>query len=211
MWRVLVRISYDPDPVISPARLVTALDRSHNQVGATAMPSHAIPPSRDRRLHSRRSLGRDLSNIWRNLPRLALLFTAFQVAGPTLPGRGSAVSQLLHMAGWVLVSALLVVLMVVVLLSLPVRIRRWARDYADPRPRWQYALAGLCLLGIAACIALLSLHQGSGLASRLSGAAFVWSGLYGLLQLGRAACRGRARALLWWPPLAAKGRTARTT
>ena len=72
-------------------------------------------------------------------------------------------------------------------------------------------MAGVCLLGIAACIALLSLHQGSGLTSRLCGAAFAWSGVYGLLQLGRAVCRGRIRGLLWWPPIAAKGRTTRTT
>jgi hypothetical protein len=175
------------------------------------MPSHAIPPGSDRRLHSGTTLRRGLLNIWRNLPMLALLFTALQVAGPGLSGRGSAVSQLLHAAGWVLASAALTVLVVVVLLSLPVRIRRWARDSADPRPRWQYALAGLCLLGIAACIALLSLHQGSGLTSRLCGAAFAWSGLYGLLQVGRAVCRGRARMLLWWPPITAKARTARTT
>jgi hypothetical protein len=174
------------------------------------MPSHSIPPGRDRRLHSGRTLRRGLLDLWRNLPRLAVLSTAFQVAGAP-QGRGSAGSQLLHMVGWVLVSAAVAVLVVVVLTSLPVRIGRWARDYANPRPRWQYAVAGLCLLGIAVCIALLSLHQGSGLTSRLCGAAFVWSGLYGLLQLGRAVCRGRARALLWWPPFTAKARIARST
>jgi hypothetical protein len=168
------------------------------------MPSHAIPPDRHGRVHTRMTLRRGLLNFWRNLPMLALPFTALQVAGPGLPGRGSAVSQLLHVAGQVLLSAVLAVLVLVVLLSLPVRIRRWARDPADPRPRWQYAFAGLCLLGIAACIALLSLHQGTGLTSRLCWVAFAWSGLYGLLQLGRALGRGRVRALLWWPSLTAR-------
>jgi hypothetical protein len=168
------------------------------------MPSHAIPPGRDRRVRPGATLRRGLQGVWRSLPRAALILTALQVAGLGLPSRGSGISQLLHMIGVVLLGAVLAVLVLAVVLSLPVRIRRWAGDAADPRPRLQYVLAGLCLLGIAACIALLSLHAGTGLTTRLCEAAFTWSGLYGLVQLGRAACRGRVRRLLWWPPFTAQ-------
>ena len=163
------------------------------------MPSHAIPPGRGGRVQPGTKLRRGLRDVWRSLPRVALLLTAFQVAGLGKPSRGSAVSQVLHMTGAVLLGAVLAVLVLVVVLFLPARIRRWAGDAAHPRSRWQYVLAGLCLLGIAACLALLSLDAGTGLTTRLCQAAFTWSGLYGLVQLGRAVCRGRVRALLWWP------------
>jgi hypothetical protein len=174
------------------------------------MPSHAIPPGRDGRLRPGTTLRRGLLDVWRSLPRLALLLTVFQVAGFGLPGRGSGVGQILHLIGAILLGALLVVLVLVIGLILPVHIRTWAGDAADPRPRSQYVLAGLCLLAIAACIALLSIHVGTGLTARLCDAAFIWSGAYGLVQFGRAVSRGRVRALLWWPPMRAKARSAKT-
>jgi hypothetical protein len=172
------------------------------------MPSHAVRPGRDSRDRAGSTLRRGLRDFWRSLPRFAVLLTAFQVAGLGLPGSGSALSEVLHATGAVLLGAVLAAIVLVVVCFLPVRLRRWAGDAAEPRHRWQYAVAGLCLLGVAACIALISLHSGMGLTSRCCDAAFTWSGLYGVVQLGRAACRGRVRALFWWPPLTASGRPA---
>ena len=174
------------------------------------MPSHAIPPGRDGRVQRRAARRRPLLDVWQSLPRWAMLATAWQVAGLGQPGRGNATSQVLHMIGAGLLGAVLAVLVLMIGLFLPARIRRWAGDAADPRPRWQYVLAGLCLLVVAACIALLGIHAGNGLTARTCGAAFIWAGLYGLVQLGRAVSRGRARALLWWPPLRGKARPGTT-
>jgi hypothetical protein len=174
------------------------------------MPSHAIPPGRDGRVRPGTTLRRRFLDVWRSLPRWALLLTAFQIAGFGLPGRGSGLSQILHLIGTIVLGVLLVVLVLVIGLILPVHLRMWAGDAADPRPRSQYMLAGLCLLAIAACIALLSIHAGAGLTARLCDAGFIWSCAYGLVQFGRAVSRGRVRALLWWPPMRAKARPAKT-
>ncbi len=161
------------------------------------MPSHASRTARDGRVQLRTMLRRGFLDVRRNLPRWALLLTALQVAGLGQPSPGSAAGQVIHIAGVVLLGTAFIVLVLAIGFFLPVRIRRWAGDAADPRPRWQYVLAGLSLLAIAACIALLSLHAGASLTARLYDAAFIWSGLYGLLQLFRAVTRGRVRALLW--------------
>jgi hypothetical protein len=170
------------------------------------MPSHAVPPGRDWRERAGTTLRRGRRDFWRSIPRFALLLTAFEVAGLGQPGSRSALSEVLHATGAVLLGAVLAAIVLIAVRFLPVRVRRWAGDAAQPRHRWQYALAGLCLLGVAACIALIGLHSGTGLAARFCDAGFTWSGLYGLVQLGRAACRGRLRALFWWPPLTASAR-----
>ena len=173
------------------------------------MPSHAIQSGQ--RVRPRMTLRRGIRDAWRSLPGWALLLTALQLAGTDQPSRGSALSQVLHTTGNVLLGAAIAAAALGLGVVLPARIRRWAGDAMDPRPRWQYVLAGLCLLGVAAATAPLSLRAGTGLTTRLSETAFIWCVLYGLLQIGRAACSGRLRSLLWWPPLTATARTAGMT
>jgi hypothetical protein len=162
------------------------------------VPSHAIPPGRDGRAQRRSVRRRRLLDGWQRLPMGVLLLTSLQVAGLAEPIHGSAVSQVLHVIRVGLLGAVVMVLVVAIGALLPARVRTWARDAAAPRPRWLYLLAAIGCLAIAVCVALLSLRAGSGLAARLCYAACVWSGLYGLVLIGRAASWGRIRALLWW-------------
>lgn len=164
------------------------------------MPSHAIAPGRDGRAQRKSARGRRLLEGWQRMPTLMLLLTSAQVAGLGESFRGGAASQVLQIIRVGLLGAVIAVLVVAMALLLPARVRTWAGDAAAPRPRWQYLLAALCSLAVAACFALVGLRAGTGLAARLCYAAFLWSGLYGLVLTGRAATWGRIRNLLWWTP-----------
>lgn len=175
------------------------------------MSSHAVAPGRDGRAQRKSARRRRRLDAWQRMPILVLLFTSAQVAGLGESFRGAAASQVLQIICVGLLGAAIAVLVVVIGLFLPARIRTWAGDAAAPRPRWQYLLGALCSLAVAACFALLSLRAGTGLAARLCYAAFLWSGLYGLVLTGRAASWGRIRALLWWMPFTrGKARPAKT-
>lgn len=162
------------------------------------MPSHAIAPGRDGRAQRKSARRRRLLKGWQRMPALVLLITSADVAGLGMSFRGGVVSQFLQIVRFGLIGAVITVLVVATGLFLPARVRTWAGDAAAPRSRWQYLLAALCSLAVAACFALLSVRAGTGLAARLCFAAFLWSGLYGLVLIGRAATWGRIRSLLWW-------------
>lgn len=159
------------------------------------MPSHAIPPGRDGRAHRRLARRRRLLAAWHRLPVMLLPITCLQVAGMPAP-QGSAMSLGVLRAG--LLGGLLTALVVVVVLVLGSRLNARRAPATAPRPRWQYLLAALGWLAIASCLALLSVWVGTGLPAHASTALSIWSGIYGLVLIGRAASWGRVRALLWW-------------
>lgn len=161
------------------------------------MPSHAIPPGRDGRVHRRLARRQLLLAAWHRLPMMLLPITCLQVAGMPAP-QGSAMSLVLGVLRAGLLGGLLAALVFVVVLVLGSRLNAWRAPAAAPRPRWQYLLAALGWLAIASCFALLSLWIGTGLPARASAALSIWSGIYGLVLIGRAASWGRVRALLWW-------------
>ena len=103
-----------------------------------------------------------------------------------------------------LLGGLLAALVVVVVLALGSRLNARCAPATAPRPRWQYLLAALGWLAIASCLALLSVWAGTGLPARASTALGIWSGIYGLVLIGRAASWGRVHALLWWDPKQSK-------
>jgi hypothetical protein len=160
------------------------------------MPSHAVPPGRDGRAH-RRLARRRLQGAWQILPLMLLLWTCIAVVGQP-SSQGSAMSQVLSWLRTCLLSPVLATLVFVVALVLRSRVNAWRAPASAPRPRWQYLLVALGWLAVASCFALLSLWIGTGLPARASTALSVWSGLYGLVLIGRAASWGRVRALLWW-------------
>jgi hypothetical protein len=166
------------------------------------MPSHAIPPGREGRAQRKRARRSRLVGAWHRLPVLLLLLTVGQVAGmlspqSTVMGLGLAVLRA------VLVGTVMAVLIAVYAVVLGPRMNAWRAPASAPRPRWQYALAALGWAGIACGFALLSLWIGAGLTARAAAALSFWSGIYGLVLMGRAACWGRVRALLWWDLLPA--------
>lgn len=161
------------------------------------MPSHAIPPGRNGRAQRRSARRQRLLDGWQRLPMVVLLLTSLEVGGLGEPIQGGAASQVLHVIRVGLLGAVAMVLVVAIGALVPARVRTWAGDAAAPRPRWLYLLAAIGCLAIATCLALLSLRAGTGLAARLCYAACVWSGLYGLVLIGRAASWGRIRPLLW--------------
>jgi hypothetical protein len=175
------------------------------------MPSHAIPPGREGQAQRRSARRRRLLDVWQRLPLFALLITSFQVADAGETGQGGAVSQLLDMIRVGVLGAVVMVLVVAIWAVLPARVRTWAGDAANPRPRWLYLLAAIGCLVIAVSFGLLSARAGTGLGARLCTAASIWSALYGLIQIGRAASQGKLRALLWWTLLTRdKARPAKT-
>jgi hypothetical protein len=128
---------------------------------------------------------------------MLLLITCLQVAGMPWP-QGSVMSMVLGGLRACLLVALMAVLVVVVAVVLGPRMNAWRAPAAAPRPRWQYVLAALGWAVVACGFALLSLRIGAGLTARSSTALSLWSGVYGLVLVGRAASWGRVRALLWW-------------
>ena len=141
---------------------------------------------------------------WQQLPLLMLVFTGFQVAGmPAI--QGSAVSQVLGVIRTVLVAALVIVVMVVAVMVLRIRFSVLSEPSPAPRPRWQYLLAAVGYFAVASCLALAGAHALAGLPSRFIAAAGVWSGVYGLVMIGRAVLWGHPRALLWWRPFLQRG------
>jgi hypothetical protein len=129
---------------------------------------------------------------------MLLLITCLQVGGVPA-GQGSAMSQVLGVLRTGLLGGLVASLALVVVVVLRPRMNAW-RVRCAPRPRWQYLLAALGWLTIASCFALVGLRVGTGLPGRASMALGMWSGVYGLVLIGRAASWGRVRGLLWWGP-----------
>ena len=97
-----------------------------------------------------------------------------------------------------LVGGLLATLVFVVALALRSRVKAWLAPASASRPRWHYLLAAFGWLAVASSLVLLSLWIGTGLPSRAGAALGIWSGLYALVLIGRAASWGRIRTLLWW-------------
>jgi hypothetical protein len=128
---------------------------------------------------------------------MLVVFTCIAVVGQP-SSQGSAMSQVLSWLRFCLLTPLLAAVVFTVVIILGSRVNARRAPASAPRPRWQYLLAALGWLAIASCFALLSLWIGTGLPARASTALSVWSGLYGLVLIGRAASWGRLRALLWW-------------
>jgi hypothetical protein len=161
------------------------------------MPSHAIPPGREGRGHRRLARRRRFLDAWRHLPVMLLLISCLPVAGMPSPG-SSVMSLVLGVLRAVLVGTLVTVLVVAAAVVPGPRMNARRAPAETPRPRWQYVLAALGWAGIACGLAALSLWIGPGLPGRASTALSLWSGLYSLVLIGRAASWGRVRALLWW-------------
>ena len=116
-----------------------------------------------------------------------------------MPGsQGSVLRWVLGVLRVGLVGGLLASLVFVVMVVVGSRVSAWRAPASAPRPRWQYLLSALGWLAVASCFSLLSLWIGTGLPARASTALSIWSGLYALVLIGRAASWGRVRALLWW-------------
>ena len=163
------------------------------------MPSHAIPSGRDGREHRTAARRRRLRGVWQRLPLLLLMITGLQVAGMPESGQGSAASQVLAIIRIGMAGGLVIALVLAVVAILQAWLKaRCASQTATARPRWHYLLAACGWLGTAFCFVLVSRWAGSGLAERTASAIGIWSGAYGLVMVGRAACWGRFRALLWW-------------
>jgi hypothetical protein len=129
---------------------------------------------------------------------LLLVITSLQVANAPASAHVTEAGRVLAVLRTGLLGGLLAALVIV--LAVTVRSRLTARHVprTTPRPRWQYVLAAVGWLGIAWGFALVSRWTGIGLASRVATAFGIWSGAYGLVNMGRAACWGHARTLLWW-------------
>jgi hypothetical protein len=167
------------------------------------MPTHAIPPGRGGRSHRRATRRGRLLYAWQRLPSVLLLITCLHVAGmPLLPeSNGLTVTMAVVAARAGLLGGLLMCLVLVIVVALGPRVNRWRGSAADPRPRWQYLFGALGWLVVATCWVLLSFQLGAGLPARTTTAVGIWSGVYGLVLMGRAASWGRVRALLWWGPI----------
>jgi hypothetical protein len=127
-----------------------------------------------------------------------LCFLSLQVAG--MPAfRGGAMSQVLGVLRTGLVGGLVGFLVVVIAVVLRPLLNAWRAPASAPRPRWQYLLAALGWLTIASCFVLLGRRIGTGLPARTVAVLGLWSGIYGLVLIGRAASWGSVRAL-WWGP-----------
>jgi hypothetical protein len=158
------------------------------------MPSHAIPSGRDGRAHRTAARRRRLRGVWQRLPVLLVGITSLQVAGRPESVQGSAAGQVLSVIRIGLLAGLVIALVVIVVAILEGRLKAQRASRADPRPRWQYLLAAFGWLGAACCFVLASRWTGTGVAERATSAAGIWSGAYGLVMIGRAACWGRVRA-----------------
>ena len=140
------------------------------------MPSHAIPPGRDGRVHRRLARRRRLLAAWHRLPVMLLPITCLQVAGMPAP-QGSAVSLVLGVLRAGLLGGLLAALVFVVVLVLGSRLNARRAPATAPGPAgsiswppsagWPSPLASRCSAsGLApGCPLVPARHSVSGLAS----------------------------------------------
>jgi hypothetical protein len=131
------------------------------------------------------------------------VITCLQVAGVSAV-HGSATSVVLVALRTGVLAGLVAVLVLVVVVALRSRMNGRGASAANPRPRWQYLLTAVGWLAVGSCFVLLSLRVGAGLPARASTALGMWSGIYGLILMGRAVSWGSVRALLWWGPVQGK-------
>jgi hypothetical protein len=121
-----------------------------------------------------------------------LLITCMHVAGMPLLLESDAltVSMVVDAIRSGLLGGLLMCLVLVIVAAWGPRVNGRRGSAEAPRPRWQYILGALGWLATASCFVLLSFWLGAGLPSRTTTAIGIWSGLYGLVLIGRAASWG---------------------